>query len=140
MVVADGQGIPLGSRFFSASPAEVTLAEETLSAVQVPRAGAGRPRTRPTRLICDRAYDSQRLRARLATRGIELICPHRRGRRRPPLQDGRPLRRYRKRWKIERTFAHLGNFRRLLIRYERHLSLYQGFFHLACLILTLRHF
>ena len=139
MVVADGAGIPLGSRLFSASPAEVILAEETLSAVQVPRAGRGRPRTRPARLICDRAYDSQRFRERLAARGIELICPHRRGRK-VALQDGRPLRRYRRRWKMERTFAHLGNFRRLLIRYERHLSLYQGFFHLACLLLTLRHF
>ena len=49
MVVADGQGIPLGSRLFSASPAEVILAEETLRAVQVPRPGAGRPR-RPTDL------------------------------------------------------------------------------------------
>ena len=131
--------IPLGSRLFSASPAEVILAEETLSAVQVPRVGCGRPRTRPQRLICDRAYDSQRFRERLAARGIQLICPHRRGRK-VQLQDGRPLRRYRRRWKIERTFAHLGNFRRLLIRHERHLSLYQGFFHLACLILTLRHF
>jgi transposase len=139
MVVADGQGIPLGSRLFSASPAEVTLAEETLRAVQVPRPGAGRPRTRPQRLICDRAYDSQRFRERLTARGIELICPHRRGRR-VALQDGRPLRRYRKRWKIERTFAHLGNFRRLLIRHDRLLLLYQGFFHLACLLLTLRHF
>lgn len=139
MVVADGQGIPLGSKLFSASPAEVTLAEETLNAVQVPRLGAGRPRTRPERLICDRAYDSQRFRERLAARGIELICPHRR-RRRICLQDGRPLRRYRKRWKIERTFAHLGNFRRLLIRHDRLLLLYQGFFHLACLLLTLRHF
>ncbi len=139
MVVADGQGIPLGSRLFSAAPAEVILAEETLSAVQVPRAGRGRPRTRPARLICDRAYDSQRFRERLAARGIEWICPHRRGRK-VQLQDGRPLRRYRRRWKMERTFAHLGNFRRLLIRYERHLSLYQGFFHLACLFLTLRHF
>ena len=133
------KGIPLGSRLFSASPAEVTLAEETLRAVQVPRPGAGRPRTRPQRLICDRAYDSQRFRERLAARGIELICPHRRGRR-VALQDGRPLRRYRKRWKIERTFAHLGNFRRLLIRHDRLLLLYQGFFHLACLLLTLRHF
>lgn len=93
MVVADGQGIPFGSRLFSASPAA----------------------------------------------GIELICPHRRGRR-VRLQDDRPLCRYRKRWKIQRTFAHLGNFRRLLIRHDRLLSLYQGFFHLAYLILTLRHF
>ena len=139
MVVADGAGIPLGSRLFSASPAEVRLAEETLTSVQVPRAGRGRPRNRPVRLICDRAYDAQWFRERLTTRGVELICPHRRGRK-VQLQDRRPLRRYRRRWKMERTFAHLGNFRRLLIRYERRLDLYRGFFHLACLILTLRHF
>jgi transposase len=139
MVVADGAGIPLGSRLFSASPAEIILAPETLAAVKVPRPGAGRPRTRPQRLIVDRAYDCARFRWQLAARGIELICPHRSNRRKV-LQDGRPLRRYRKRWKMERTFAHLGNFRRLLIRHERLILLYQGFFHLACLILTLRHF
>jgi transposase len=31
-------------------------------------------------------------------------------------QDGRALRRYRQRWKIERTFAWLSNFRRLVVR------------------------
>ena len=115
------------------------LAPETLQSVSVPRAGRGRPRNRPARLICDRAYDAQWLREQLAARGIELICPHRRGRK-VQLQDGRPLRRYRKRWKIERTFAHLGNYRRLLIRHERLLSLYQAFFHLGCLLLTLKKF
>ena len=139
MVVADGQGIPLGSQLCSASPAEVTLAESTLARISVPRAGRGRPQSRPLRVIADRAYDSDPLRGRLLQRGIVLLCPHRR-RRRPSLNDGRTMRRYTKRWKIERTFAHLGNFRRLPIRHERLLPLYQGFFHLACLILTLRHF
>jgi transposase len=140
MVVADGAGIPLGSQLSSASPGEVTLAESTLARIAVPRAGRGRPQSRPLRVIADRAYDSDPLRGRLLQRGIVLICPHRRRRRRPSCNDGRTLRRYTKRWKIERTFAHLGNFRRLLIRHERLLSLYQGFFHLACLMLTRRHF
>ena len=140
MVVADGKGIPLGSQLVSASPAEVTLAESTLARISVPRTGRGRPHSRPLRVVADRAYDSDPLRWRLLQRGIVLICPHRRRRRRGSRNDGRTLRRYAKRWKIERTFAHLGNFRRLLIRHERLLSLYRGFFHLACLILTLRHF
>ncbi len=140
MVVADGQGIPLGSQLTSASPAEVTLAESTLARISVPRAGRGRPQSRPLRVIADRAYDSDPLRWRLLQRGIVLVCPHRRRRRAASRNDGRTLRRYRKRWKIERTFAHLGNFRRLLIRQDRLLPLYQGFFHLACLMLTLRHF
>jgi transposase len=118
MVVVDGQGIPLGSQLVSASPGEVTLAESTLARISVPRGGPGRPQNRPLRVIADRAYDSDGLRWRLLQRGIVLISPHRRGRRRPSLNDGRELRRYRKRWKVERTFAWLGNYRRLVVRYD----------------------
>jgi transposase len=55
------------------------------------------------------------------------------------MQDGRALRRYRKRWKVERTFAWLQNFRRLLVRQDRFISVYQGFFHLACALICLRY-
>lgn len=138
MVVVDGQGIPLGVHLDSASPAEVTLLEPTLATIAVPRAGPGRPRQKPERIIADKAYDSDPLRMRLAKRQIDLIVPHRRNRKKPPTQDGRKLRRYRKRWKVERTFAWFGNFRRLLVRWERHLKMYLAFFHLACLLITLR--
>ena len=138
MVVVDGQGIPLGVHLDSASPAEVTLLEPTLATIAVPRAGPGRPRQKPERVIADRGYDSDPLRARLARRQIELIVPHRRNRKKPPTQDRRKLRRYRRRWKIERTFAWLGNFRRLLVRWEHHLKIYLAFFHLACLFITLK--
>ena len=56
------------------------------------------------------------------------------------MQDGRKLRRYRKRWKIERTFAWLGNYRRLVVRYERLIDMYRGFFHLACIMIVLNRF
>jgi len=138
MVVVDGAGIPLGSRIVEASPSEVTLVESTLASIAVPRAGRGRPKCKPQRLIADRGYDSDKLRAFLHARGIELICPHR-STRVNKLQDGRKLRRYRHRWKIERTFAWLGNFRRLVVRYERNAEIYRAFFHLACLLITLRH-
>lgn len=139
MVVVDGQGVPLGNHLDRASPAEVTLVNQTLAQVRVPRAGRGRPKSKPQRLIADRAYDSDPLRRLLQARGIELICPHRKNRRKAPTQDGRALRRYRRRWKVERTFAWLGNFRRLVVRYERSLLMYNAFFHVACLIITLRH-
>lgn len=138
MVVVDGTGVPLGIQLGSASPAEVKLAESTLAQISVPQK-RGRPRQRPLRVIADRAYDSDPLRWRLLQRGILLVSPHRRGRRKPSLNDGRTLRRYRHRWKIERTFAWLGNFRRLLVRYDYHLESYQAFFHIACLIITLRY-
>jgi transposase len=137
MVVVDGQGVPLGVHLDAASPAEVNLLEPTLATIAVPRAGPGRPRQKPERVIADKAYDSDPLRARLKRRGIELIAPHRRNRKKPKTQDGRKLRRYRKRWKVERTFAWFGNFRRLLVRWERHLKMYLAFFHLACLLITL---
>lgn len=138
MVVVDGEGVPLGATIHSASPAEVTLLEETISTIAVPRGGPGRPRSTPERLIADKAYDSDPLRKRLKQRGIELIVPHRANRTRKATQDGRPLRRYRRRWKIERTFAWLQNFRRLVTRYERHASMFLAFVHVACLIITLR--
>jgi len=138
MVVVDGQGVPLGSQLTSASPAEVKLAESTLDAVSVPRGGRGRPQKRPLRVIADRGYDSDPLRGRLLNRGLLLIAPHRKNRRAPSLNDGRILRRYRKRWKVERTFAWLGNYRRLVVRYDRHLHMYRAFFHIACALITLR--
>jgi transposase len=138
MVVVDGQGIPLGSHLTSATPIEVELAEVTLSTVAVPRSGPGRPRQRPMRVIADKGYDCDPLRRRLLKRGMLLISPHRKNRRAAPFNDGRTLRRYRKRWRVERTFAWLGNYRRLVVRYERTLSMYHTFFHIACALITLR--
>lgn len=140
LVVADGRGVPLGVQLASASPHEVTLVESTLEQVAVPRSGRGRPKKKPRRLVYDRAADSDPLRERLKRRGIELICPHRENRRKPKLQDGRPLRRYRKRWKIERTIAWLGNYRRLVVRYERNTKMFLAFLKVACLMITLRQF
>jgi transposase len=139
MVVVDGQGLPLGNLLHSASPSEVKLVAATLATIRVGRRHrAGRPRQKPLRLIADRGYDSDPLRNQLARRGIELIAPHRKNRRKPATQDGRALRRYRRRWTVERTFAWLGNFRRLVVRYDRSLKIYQAFFHIACFMIVLR--
>ena len=132
MVLTDARGTPLSVEIHNTSPAEVTLIESLL----VRR----RLRRRPKRLIYDRAADSDPLRQRLARRGIDLICPHRKSRRRPPLQDGRKLRRFRRRWKIERTNSWLQNFRRVVVRYEFHADLFLSFVQLACLLITLRRF
>ena len=135
MVVVDGQGLPLGVHLDSASPGEVTLIEPLLeSLVLSPREGPLR------RLIYDKAADSDPLRARLRRRGIELICPHRAKRTRPPTQDGRALRRSARRWKVERTFAWFGNFRRLVVRYESLIEMYRAFFRVACILILLRRF
>ena len=138
MVLVDGQGLPLGVRLESASPAEVTLAEATLAEVRVPRP-KGRPRQKPTRVIADRGYDSDPLRQRLQKRGIELIAPYRKNNKERRYEDGRKLRRYKRRWIVERTNAWLGQFRRLSVRHEHLLSTYRAFFYLACFWITLRY-
>lgn len=95
----------------------------------------------PERLIGDKAYDSDALDKEVLEQfGTEMIAPHRQGRRPDRItQDGRVLRRFKRRWKVERLFAWLYNFRRLVVRYEYHADNYLGFLQLACLMILLRY-
>ena len=132
MAVADRHGLPLAIYITSASPHEVTLVEATLASRFVLET--------PQRLIGDRAYDSDPLDELLRTKGIELIAPHKSNRVRPATQDGRKLRRYHHRWKIERLNAWLQNYRRVLVRHEHISENYLGLLHLACIMLLLNAF
>jgi transposase len=67
-----------------------------------------------------------------------MIAPHRAGHVRKATQDGRKLRRYKRRWKIERLFAWLNKYRRILTRWERDDSRFTGFVHLAFSMILLR--
>jgi transposase len=63
----------------------------------------------------------------------------RRARKRP--KPGRPANTgpgYAERWKVERTFAWLGNFRRLLARHERYLSAFRALCLVAFIVISLR--
>jgi transposase len=130
MAVADRAGLPLAMCAASASPHEVTLVAATLDSRFVDAL--------PQRLIGDRAYDADPLDTELAKLNVEMIAPHRRNRKKPKTQDGRPLRRYKRRWKVERLFAWLGAFRRLVVRYERHALNFLGFVQLGCMLILLR--
>ncbi len=131
MAICDRHGLPVAVHVASASPDEGHLVPATLDARFV--------RDLPTRLIGDRGYDSDPLDARLRQDyGIEMIAKHRRGRN-VATQDGRPLRRARRRWKIERLFAWLHNSRRLVTRWEYHAQNFLGMLQLACARILLRH-
>ena len=132
MILVDGNGTPIGIEIASANEAEVNLIEELLDASVCDEV--------PPRLLYDKAADSDPLRERLAERQIELICPHRKNRKRDPLQDGRSLRRYKRRYIVERTISWLGNYRRLLIRYDRWDHIFAGFAQLGCLFTILKGF
>ena len=129
MAVVDSHGLPVAVTIASASPHEVTLVGQTLAEMVIPNA--------PQHLIGDNAYDSDKLDEELAQLGVELIAPHR-SNRKNKTQDGRVLRRYRRRWKVERLFAWLQNFRRLVVRYEHRADNFLGMVHLAIVIVLLR--
>jgi len=132
VAIADRHGLPLAVYVASARPNEAVLVEPTLQQSFLGQA--------PARLIGDKAYDSDPLDQRLRqTLGVQLISPHRWNRSKPATQDGRALRRYRRRWKVERLFAWLHNFRRIVIRWERHLENFFGMLQLACAVILLRH-
>ena len=123
MAMAYASGLPVALYVNSASPHEVKLVKKTIE---------GRFTAKlPQRIIGDKAYDSNPLDKELGALGIEMIAPHRSNRKKPKTQDGRPLRRYRKRWKVERLFAWLQNFRRLVVRYEYYRENFLGCFNSA---------
>jgi transposase len=129
MAIVDRGSLPLAVHVASASPHEVRLVAPTLDACFLA--------TYPPRLIGDRAYDSDRLDVELRQAfGIELIAPHRDARVRPT-QDGRALRRYKRRWVVERFFAWLHNSRRLVTRWERHVENFVAMLQLGCMRILL---
>jgi transposase len=140
-VVVDGNGLPLGFHLDSATTAEVRLAIVTLDTSSVPRP-RGRPRQRPEKLVAARAYDSGGLRQTLRHRGIRMCFPPKKRPARWKAKRGRPVvaRKddYRHRYTVERSFAWLGTFRRLLIRWEHLFSVYRSGFTVAVLLLCLR--
>lgn len=91
-------------------------------------------------MVADKAYDSDPLDERLKKKGIELIAPHKRNRKKKRTQDGRKLRHYKKRWTVERFFSWLHNFRRCVVRYERKADNFQAFLYLAAILMLLRYF
>lgn len=131
MGLTDAFGLPIAVGAASANPHEITLVDDTLDACFLANI--------PEKIIGDRAYDSDKLDKRLAKeRGVEMISPHKNNRVKSLTQDGRILRRYRRRWKVERLFAWLQNFRRLVVRYEYHLKNFFAMVQLGCIVILLR--
>jgi transposase len=130
MAIADRSGLPISATIASGERSEVRLVEAVVEQRFTTE--------KPERLIGDKAYDSAKLEEELEAQDIELIAPTRRTTR-SRWQDGRPLRRYKRRWKIERLFAWLLRFRRLTNRYESKAENFLGFLHLGCLVILLRH-
>ena len=132
-VVTEGGGLPVAVTIAAANVSETKLIEPALDAIVVDGA-------QPEHLLYDKAADSDALRDRLDERGVELVTPHRKNRRRAKRQDGRALRRYKRRFKVEHLNARLKAFRRLRVRYEYLPQMFEAFIHVACILILMREF
>lgn len=132
MAIVDRHGLPLAVSTHAANHHEVTLVQLSFDFYMI--------EAKPDNLIGDRAYDSDKLDEELRQEGIEMIAPHRSNRKRPKTQDGRRLRRYERRWLVERFFAWIQWQRRLLVRWEYYAANFLGFVQLASISILLKRF
>lgn len=130
MVLVDAQGLPVAVDIAAANKNENTLVQQLFSCVLTAE--------KPAMVIGDKAYDSDKLDEAMESVGVEIIAPHRSNRRpENKTQDGRKLRRFSRRWTVERTIAWLQNYRRLCIRWEKSSRLFQGYLQLGCTLFLL---
>lgn len=132
MAIVDKHGLPLAVSTHAANHHEVTLVQLSFEFYMI--------EAKPENLVGDRAYDSDKLDEELRKEGIEMISPHRSNRKKRKTQDGRKLRRYERRWIVERFFAWLQWQRRLLVRWEYYSANFLGFVQLAAIVILLKRF
>jgi transposase len=131
MAIVDRHGLPLSVTTHAANHHEVTLVQLSFDFYMI--------EAKLQNLVGDKAYDSDALDAELKKEGVQLIAPHR-SNRKMKTQDGRRLRRYARRWIVERFFAWLQWKRRLLVRWEYYAQNFLGFVQLASIMMFLKRF
>ena len=132
MGLVDREGPPLSVSTHAANHHEVTLVQLSFDFYMI--------EATPEHLIGDKAYDSDGLDAALEAEDVEMIAPHRKNRTRMKTQDGRPLRRCVRRWKVERFFAWLQWQRRIVTCWEYYPANFLGFVQVASLLILFRQF
>lgn len=132
-VVVDASGLPLGVAAAAANVCEQALLMPAVDDIplEVPEG---------TPVIADKGHDSDSLRDDLEAEGFVPIIPHRKNRVKPSRNDGRRLRRYRRRWLIERTNAWLHCYRGLAVRWSYYSFMYVGLVYLSFIHLALQRF
>jgi transposase len=129
-LLVDASGLPLAFSVTGGNRNDVTQLIPLIDAVPPVRGLVGRPRRRPQRLSADRGYDHDKYRRLLWQRGIKPEIARRQ------TEHGSGLGRYR--WVVERSFAWLHQFKRLLVRYERRADMHRALLALACCLVCFR--
>ena len=129
-LLVDATGIPLAWTLTGGNRNDVTQLIPLVDAVPAVRGRVGRPRRRPERVTADRGYDHDKYRRELRQRGITPEIARRQ------IDHGSGLGRVR--WVVERTFAWLHQFRRLLVRYDRRADIHEAWLALGCCLICFR--
>ena len=129
-ILVDATGIPLAWSLSGGNRNDVTQLIPLVDAVPAVRGRVGRPRRRPERVTADRGYDHDKCRRELRQRGITPEIARRQ------IDHGSGLGRVR--WVVERTFAWLHQFRRLLVRYDRRADIHEAWLALGCCLVCFR--
>jgi transposase len=129
-LLVDATGIPLAWTVTGGNRNDVTQLVPLVERVPPVRGKVGRPRRRPERVTADRGYDHDKYRGELRARNIKPEIARRQ------TEHGSGLGRVR--WGVERTFAWLHNYKRLLVRYDRRHEIHEAFLALACCLVCFR--
>jgi transposase len=129
-LLVDATGIPLAFSVTGSNRNDITQLIPLLDAVPAVTGRRGRPRRRPESVLADRGYDHDKYRRLVRERGIKPVIARRQ------TTHGSGLGRHR--WVVERTFAWLHNFKRLLVRYERRADIHHALLALGCSLVCFR--
>ena len=89
----------------------------------------------PGAVIADKGYDANHLRKAIREAGAEPVIPPRKNRKKSEPYDEAL---YEERNLVERFFNKLKQFRRVATRYDKLLANYEGFVHLAAIMVLLK--
>ena len=131
-LLVDATGIPLAYTLTGGNRNDVTQLIPLLERVPAVAGLVGRPRRRPDQVVGDRGYDHDKHRRLVRALRITPVI----GRRQTEHGSGLGV----LRWVVERTFAHLHQLKRLLVRYERRADMHEAMLALGCCLVCFRRY
>jgi transposase len=129
-LLVDATGIPLAYTLSGGNRNDITQLIPLLERVPAVAGLVGRPRRRPDQVVGDRGYDHDKHRRLVRGLGVTPVLARR--------QSGHGSGLGVLRWVVERTFAHLHQFKRLLVRYERRADMHEAMLALGCCLVCHR--
>ena len=129
-LLVDASGLPLAWTLTGGNRNDVTQLIALVDRVPAIGGRVGRPRRRPDRVTADRGYDHDKHRRLLRQRHITPEIARRQTEHGSGLGHAR--------WVVERTFAWLHHFKRLLVRYDRRAEIHEAFLAIGCCLVCYR--